>query len=169
NLLMIEQPLTAGDLLDHSKLQKQIETAICLDESITCLADAKHAVELDAARIINIKLGRVGGHVEARNIQKFAAESNIPVWCGGMLESGIGRAHNIAMSTLPGFTLPGDVSASARYWNEDIIEPPVTVSGTGTITAPSGAGIGYAVNEELIEKLTSRRETLKLRKTTTSA
>lgn len=169
NLLMIEQPLTAGDLLDHSKLQKQIKTAICLDESITCLADAKHAIELDAARIINIKLGRVGGHVEARNIQKFAAGNKIPVWCGGMLESGIGRAHNIAMSTLPGFTLPGDVSASARYWNEDIIEPPVTVSGTGTITAPTEAGIGYAVNEELIERLTSRREIFDLRKMTTSA
>jgi O-succinylbenzoate synthase len=169
DLLMIEQPLTAGDILDHSKLQRQIKTAICLDESITCLADAKHAVELDAARIINIKLGRVGGHLEARRIQQFAMENNIPVWCGGMLESGIGRAHNIAMSTLPGFNLPGDVSASARYWNEDIIEPPVTVSDKGTIRAPIEAGIGYAVNEELIERLTSRRETFDLRKATTTA
>jgi O-succinylbenzoate synthase len=169
DLLMIEQPLTAGDILDHSKLQRQIKTAICLDESITCLADAKHAVELDAARIINIKLGRVGGHLEARRIQQFAMENNIPVWCGGMLESGIGRAHNIAMSTLPGFNLPGDVSASARYWNEDIIEPPVTVSDKGTIRAPIEAGIGYAVNEELIERLTSRRETFDIRKATTTA
>jgi O-succinylbenzoate synthase len=169
DLLMIEQPLTAGDILDHSKLQRQIKTAICLDESITCLADAKHAVELDAARIINIKLGRVGGHLEAKRIQQFAMENNIPVWCGGMLESGIGRAHNIAMSTLPGFNLPGDVSASARYWNEDIIEPPVTVSDKGTIRAPIEAGIGYTVNEELIERLTSRRETFDLRKATTMA
>jgi O-succinylbenzoate synthase len=163
DLLMIEQPLAAGDLLDHSKLQRQIKTPICLDESIICLADAKHALELDAARIINIKLGRVGGHFEAERIQNFALNHNTPVWCGGMLEAGIGRAHNIAMSTLPGFVLPGDVSASARYWHEDIIEPPVTVSENGTIEAPSGAGIGYSVNEPLIEKLTSRKEDIPIR------
>ncbi|MEP7076452.1 MAG: o-succinylbenzoate synthase [Acidobacteriota bacterium] len=159
NLLMIEQPLAAGDLVDHAKLQRELKTPICLDESITCLSDAKHAVELDACRIINIKLGRVGGHAEARAIQAFASENGIPVWCGGMLESGIGRAHNIAMSTLPGFTLPGDVSASARYWNEDIIVPPVEVSSRGTITAPTGAGIGFAINESLAEKVTTRQET----------
>lgn len=163
DLLMIEQPLAAGDLLDHSKLQRQIKTPICLDESITRLDDTKHAIELDAARIINIKLGRVGGHSEAKKIQEFAASKDIPVWCGGMLESGIGRAHNIAMSTFPGFVLPGDVSASARYWHEDIIEPPVTVSERGTIKSPLGAGIGYAVNEELIERLTSRKEIINMK------
>ena len=128
---MIEQPLAPGDLVDHAKLQREIKTPICLDESIVSLADARHAVELGSCRIINIKLGRVGGHTEVRLIQAYAIEQGIPVWCGGMLEAGIGRAHNIALSTLPGFTLPGDVSASARYWEEDIIEPPVTVSPTG--------------------------------------
>ena len=162
DLLMIEQPLTPGDLLDHSELQRSLRTRICLDESIVCLANARHAYELDACRIINIKLGRVGGFTEAKAIQAFAQESGMPVWCGGMLESGIGRAHNIALSTLPGFTLPGDVSASARYWEEDIIEPPVTVSRTGTIEAPSGAGIGFEVNEARIEALTVRRETVPL-------
>lgn len=162
NLLMIEQPLTPGDLLDHSKLQKQLRTPICLDESILCLPNARHAQELDACRIINIKLGRVGGFTEAKAIQAFAQANGIPVWCGGMLEAGIGRAHNIALSTLPGFTLPGDVSASARYWEEDIIEPPVTVSPTGTIRAPTNPGIGFDVNEARIEALTVRRETVPL-------
>jgi len=162
NLLMIEQPLEAGDLIDHAKLQREIKTPICLDESIVCLADARHALELGSCRIINIKLGRVGGHTEARLIQHFAVEHAIPVWCGGMLESGIGRAHNIAMSTLPGFILPGDVSASERYWAEDIIEPPVTVSRQGTIKATTTPGIGYEVNEARIEALTTRRETVHL-------
>ncbi len=161
-LLMIEQPLAAGDLVDHAKLQKQLRTPICLDESITSFKDAHDAIELGSGRIINIKLGRVGGHSEAKRIQALAAENGIPVWCGGMLESGIGRAHNIAMSTLPGFTLPGDVSASARYWEEDIIEPPVTVSPEGTITAPTGVGIGFAVNESRIKELTVRAHTLSL-------
>jgi len=156
DLLMIEQPLTAGDLVDHAKLQSQIKTPICLDESITCLADARHAIELDSCRIINIKLGRVGGHSEAKAIQQCASENSIPVWCGGMLETGIGRAHNIAMSTLPGFTLPGDVSASARYWHEDIIEPPVTINGNGVIAVSCKPGIGHSVNEELVEKRTVR-------------
>jgi O-succinylbenzoate synthase len=162
NLLMIEQPLAPGDLVDHSKLQRELRTPICLDESIVCLANARHAHELGACRIINIKLGRVGGYSEAKAIQSFAQAHDIPVWCGGMLEAGIGRAHNIAMSTLPGFTLPGDVSASARYWEEDIIEPPVTVSREGTIKAPMGHGIGYGVNEPRIEALTVRRETVHL-------
>jgi len=162
NLLMIEQPLAPGDLVDHAKLQREIKTPICLDESIVSLADARHAFELGSCRIINIKLGRVGGHTEVRLIQAYAVEYGIPVWCGGMLEAGIGRAHNIALSTLPGFTLPGDVSASARYWEEDIIEPPVTVSRRGTIKAPTGHGIGYEVNEARIEALTVRRETVDL-------
>ena len=162
DLLMIEQPLAAGDLLDHSKLQRELKTSICLDESITRLADAKHAVEMGACRIINIKLGRVGGHLEARAIQEFAAEHDVPVWCGGMLEAGIGRAHNIAMSTLSGFTLPGDVSASARYWSRDIIEPAVTVTSAGTISAPDSPGIGYAPDEPFIEELTTSRQEIPL-------
>lgn len=162
NLLMIEQPLAPGDLLDHGKLQREIKTPICLDESIVSLYTARQAQELGSCRIINIKLGRVGGHTEARLIQTYALDHGMPAWCGGMLESGIGRAHNIAMSTLPGFTLPGDVSASQRYWEEDIIEPPVTVSGQGTIKAPAGHGIGYEVNEARIEALTVRRETVRL-------
>ncbi len=162
NLLMIEQPLAPGDLVDHAKLQREIKTPICLDESIVRLADARHAHELGSCRIINIKLGRVGGHTETRLIQAYAFEHDFPVWCGGMLEAGIGRAHNIALSTLPGFTLPGDVSASARYWDEDIIDPPVTVTKQGTIKAPTTPGIGYEVNEERVEALTVRRETVQL-------
>jgi len=158
NLLMIEQPLSAGDLLDHAKLQGQLKTSICLDESITSLRDARHALELDACRIINIKLGRVGGHASARDIQEYAELRSVPVWCGGMLEAGIGRAHNIAMSTLEGFSLPGDVSASARYWEKDIIEPPVTVTPQGSINVPSSPGIGYEVDEEYIDALTTRSE-----------
>lgn len=162
NLLMIEQPLAPGDLVDHAKLQREIKTPICLDESVCSLSDALHADELGSCRIINIKLGRVGGHTEVQLIQAYAIEHGIPVWCGGMLEAGIGRAHNIALSTLPGFTLPGDVSASARYWEEDIIDPPVTVSRRGTIKAPEGHGIGYEVNEARLEALTVRRETIRL-------
>ncbi len=161
-LMMIEQPLAAGDLLDHAKLQRALRTPVCLDESIVSLANAVHSLELGACRVINIKLGRVGGHVEARAIQEFARANGVPVWCGGMLESGIGRAHNIAMSTLPGFSLPGDISASARYWDQDIIEPAVTVSKNGTIDAPLSHGIGYAVDEERIESRTVRREEIPL-------
>src|ERR1041385_3844344 len=162
DLLMIEQPLTPGDLLDHSELQRVLRIPICLDESIVCLANARHAYELDACRIINIKLGRVGGFSEAKAIQTFAQHSGIPVWCGGMLEAGIGRAHNIALSTLAGFSLPGDISASARYWDEDIIEPPVTVSRVGTIKPPTSPGIGFEVREDRIESLTVRREDVRL-------
>ena len=160
-LLMIEQPLAPGDLVDHAKLQRALNTSICLDESILSLANAQHAHELGACRIINIKLGRVGGYSEAKDIQAFAQAQGIPVWCGGMLEAGIGRAHNIALSTLSGFTLPGDVAASHRYWDQDIIEPPVTVSRAGTITAPTGHGIGFEVNEAFVDALTVRRETVR--------
>jgi O-succinylbenzoate synthase len=162
NLMMIEQPLAAGDLVDHSKLQRLISTPICLDESILTEADARHAIEIGSCKIINIKLGRVGGHSEAKAIQKYCSGQSVDVWCGGMLESGIGRAHNIAMSTQQGFTLPGDVSASERYWEEDIIEPPVTVTSKGTIEVPTGEGIGYRVNEPRIESLTVRREHITL-------
>jgi len=157
NLLMMEQPLSWDDIYAHSKLQAQIETAICLDECIHNTRQALTAIELKACRIINIKLGRVSGHTEARELQAVCHERNIPVWCGGMLESGIGRAHNIAMSTLPGFTLPGDVSASRRYWNEDIIEPAVEVTPKGTIQVPKSPGLGYVVKRELVDNLTVRR------------
>jgi O-succinylbenzoate synthase len=168
-LLMIEQPLDAGDLLDHAKLQRKIKTPICLDESITCFREAKQALEIDACRIINVKLGRVGGHTEARKIQELARAKNIPVWCGGMLETGIGRAHNIAMSTLEGFTLPGDVSASSRYWERDIVDPPVAVSARGTIAVPETPGIGYSIDEEFIESLTTRSAAFNFKNASVSA
>jgi o-succinylbenzoate synthase len=160
DLMMLEQPLAHHDIFDHAKLQEQIKTSICLDESIRMSADAKHAIELDACRIINLKLGRVGGHAQAREVERVCRNHNIPVWCGGMLESGVGRAHNIAMATLAGFTLPGDVSASSRYWEQDIIDPPVEVSPQGTIAAPDGPGIGFEVNLSRVDKLTVRTETI---------
>ena len=160
NLMMIEQPLAHDDIFDHAQLQREISTPICLDESIHSAEDARHAIELSSCRIINVKLGRVGGHSEAKRIEQVTRENNIPIWCGGMLESGIGRAHNIAMSTLTGFTLPGDVSASARYWAEDIIEPPVTVSPRGTISVSEKPGIGFDINVARIDSLTVRRETI---------
>jgi O-succinylbenzoate synthase len=156
NLLMMEQPLNWDDIYAHSKLQSQIKTAICLDECINNARHALTAIELKACRIINVKLGRVGGHSEARRVEEVCRKHSIPVWCGGMLETGIGRAHNIAMSTLAGFTLPGDVSASQRYWHEDIIEPEVVVSAKGTIHVPKTPGIGYAVRRDRIEQLTVR-------------
>lgn len=161
NLLMIEQPLSYDDIIDHAALQPQLATDICLDESILSVDDARKALQLGACRIINVKLGRVSGHTEARKIQAYCHQRNIPVWCGGMLESGIGRAHNIHMSTLPGFTLPGDVSASKRYWTEDIITPPVEVTPQGTIPRPTGVGLGYEVNEKRIVALTVRTEIIK--------
>ena len=160
-LMMVEQPLAYDDMLDHARLQAQIETPVCLDESVRSAEDARKAIEAGACRIINVKLGRVGGHGEALWVERACRERGVPVWCGGMLESGIGRAHNIAMSTLAGFTLPGDVSASARYWEEDIIEPPVTVSPSGTISAPELPGIGFEVKRGLIDALTVRRESFK--------
>ncbi len=158
NLMMIEQPLAYDDMHDHARLQAQISTPICLDESIRTPADARAAIEWGAGRVVNVKLGRVGGHAEARAVERVCREGGIPVWCGGMLESGIGRAHNIALSTLEGFTLPGDVSASARYWEQDVIEPEVIVSPQGTIRAPTAPGLGYAVNLKRVEALTTKRE-----------
>lgn len=157
-LMMIEQPLGWDDLVDHAKLQREISTPICLDESIHNADDARKALQLGAAKIINIKLGRVGGFTAARQLHDFCRSKNVPVWCGGMLESGIGRAHNIAMSALPGFTLPGDVSASKRYWAEDIVDPEITVSSQGTIRVPTVAGLGYTPNLSRIENLTVRKE-----------
>jgi O-succinylbenzoate synthase len=161
NLMMLEQPLAHDDIFDHATLQRQIQTPVCLDESIQSAEDAAHAISLGSCRIINVKLGRVGGHAEAKRVEAVTCNNEIPIWCGGMLESGIGRAHNIAMSSLANFTLPGDVSASARYWEEDIIDPPVTVSPRGTITPPNSPGIGYVVNLSRIEALTVRKEIIK--------
>lgn len=155
-LMMFEQPLAHDDMLDHAKLQTQIATPICLDESIKSPEDARKAIELKAGRIINVKLGRVGGYSQAKEIEEVCRTAGIPVWCGGMLESGIGRAHNIAMSTLAGFTLPGDVSASKRYWHEDIIEPAVEVTPQGTIISPEQPGIGFEVRRDRVEKLRIR-------------
>jgi O-succinylbenzoate synthase len=160
-LMMLEQPLPHDDIIDHAKLQREIATPVCLDEPIKSPEDARKAIELKSGKIINLKNGRVGGHSESKRIEKICREAGMPVWCGGMLESGIGRAHNIAISTLKGYTLPGDVSASKRYWHEDITEPAVKVSANGTIIAPESAGIGFEVKRNLIEKLAVRKATLK--------
>ncbi|WP_077623499.1 o-succinylbenzoate synthase [Sediminibacillus massiliensis] len=147
---MMEQPLAQDDLMEHASLQKELTTPICLDESIQSFADAKAAVELGSCRIINIKIGRVGGITEAKRIHHYCAERNIPVWCGGMLEAGIGRAHNIALTALPQFQYPGDTSASNRYWKQDIIQPEVTME-NGTIAVPDSPGIGYEINWPVLE------------------
>jgi len=160
-LLMIEQPLQWDDIYVHAKLQKDLQTAVCLDECISHSHHVKAAIELGACRIINLKLGRVGGHTEARRVHDVCQAHAIPVWCGGMLESGVGRAHNVAMSTLANFTLPGDVSASQRYWANDIIEPEVVVTGQGTIRVPHTPGIGYTVRRELVEQLTVKKKNWK--------
>jgi O-succinylbenzoate synthase len=160
HLMMIEQPLGWDDIFSHVELQRQLQTPICLDECIHEEEHARAAIELRACKIINIKLGRVGGHNRVRRIHDLCQQHGIPVWCGGMLESGIGRAHNIALSTLPNFTLPGDVSASARYWQEDIIDPEVEVTPQGTIRVPQAPGIGYTPNLARIEKLTVAKEVL---------
>ncbi|MGH9687656.1 MAG: o-succinylbenzoate synthase [Candidatus Acidiferrales bacterium] len=159
-LIMIEQPLGWDDIYSHAALQRQLDTAICLDECIHDVDNARAAIELGACRIINMKLGRVGGHTPARRIHDLCESKSVPVWCGGMLESGIGRAHNIAMSSLSNFSLPGDVSASRRYWDEDIIEPEVEVSPQGYIRLPTAPGIGYTPRVERIESLARRREVL---------
>jgi O-succinylbenzoate synthase len=161
DLLMIEQPLWHDDFYYHSMLQKRLKTPICLDESIHNRRDALAAIEMESCRIINIKLGRVGGFSEAIAVHNAAQERGIPVWCGGMLESGVGRSHNIALSTLENFTLPGDVSASARYWAEDIVEPEITVSPEGEIAIPDTPGRGYEVRTDLVEQLTVRKETIR--------
>ena len=160
-LLMIEQPLWFDDFYFHSLLQKRLKTPICLDESIRNRRDALAAIAMDSCQIINIKVGRVGGFCEAIAVHNIAEERGIPVWCGGMLETGIGRSHNIALSSLPNFSLPGDVSASSRYWSQDIIEPEVTVSSKGEIVVPTSIGRGFEVQMDRIEKLTVRRQTLR--------
>jgi o-succinylbenzoic acid (OSB) synthetase len=159
-LMMIEQPLAHDDIIDHAQLQPKLETPICLDECIRSAHHAEQAIALGACKIINIKLGRVGGFLEARRVHDVCKAAGIPVWCGGMLESGIGRAHNVALSTLPNFVLPGDVSASKRYWSRDIIDPEVEVSPSGAITVRDEAGLGYAVNTAYIKEITVREETI---------
>ena len=161
NLLMIEQPLWHDDFYFHAQLQKQLKTKLCLDEAIRTARDAQAALELGACGIVNIKVGRVGGFTEAIAVHDVCRDRDVPVWCGGMLESGVGRVHNIALSTLAGFTLPGDVSASKRYWKEDVIEPEVEVSRDGFIAIKDAPGSGYRIREDLIEKLTVRKETIR--------
>jgi o-succinylbenzoate synthase len=158
-LLMIEQPLEHDDLLDHALLQLELTTPICLDESITGVRQAKKALEMGSCRMINIKLGRVGGYSQALAIHDLCYPKSIPIWCGGMLESGIGRAHNIALASLPGFTLPGDISASSRYFARDVIIPEVSVTPDGTVEVPRGVGFGFDVDQDYIE---SRIETVEL-------
>jgi O-succinylbenzoate synthase len=156
-LMMIEQPLGWDDLFGHVEIQKHLQTPICLDECIHTYEQAEAAIALGACKIINIKLGRVGGHLQAKRIHDLCQRHNVPVWCGGMLESGIGRAQNIAMSTLPNFSLPGDLSASQRYWHEDVIIPEVTVTPQGTIKVPQSPGMGYTPSPDRIASLTSRQ------------
>ena len=160
-LMMIEQPLAHDDIIDHAKLQAALETPICLDECIRTPHHAEQAIAMGACRIINIKLGRMGGFTQSKRLHDICQAANIPVWCGGMLESGIGRAHNIALSTLPNFVLPGDVSASKRYWKRDIITPAVEVSASGTITVPQGPGFGYELDADYLDSLVVRREMLR--------
>jgi O-succinylbenzoate synthase len=158
NLMMIEQPLGHDEIIDHAKLQAQLKTPICLDECIRSAHQAKQALAMDAGRIVNIKLGRVGGFAEAKRVHDVAQIAGVPVWCGGMLETGIGRAHNIALATLPNFTLPGDVSASKRYWSRDIILPPVETTAHGTIAVRDQPGFGYDIDRSFLDSITARRE-----------
>jgi len=159
-LMMIEQPLAHDDIIDHAELQTQLQTPICLDECIRSAHHAAQAVKLRACGIINIKLGRVGGFAEARKVHDVAQAAGIPVWCGGMLEAGVGRAHNIALSTLPNFVLPGDVSASQRYWKRDIIQPPVETTPRGTIVVSDAPGFGYVLDRDYLRGITVREETV---------
>jgi len=151
NLMMIEQPLAHDDIIEHALLQKELTTPICLDESIVTFDDARKAIELGSCKVINIKVGRVGGLTEAKRIHDYCYERAIPVWCGGMIEFGISRAHNIALASLPGFTIPGDISASSRFWEEDIIAPEVMVE-NGVIKVSEEPGIGYRINEKRLEE-----------------
>jgi O-succinylbenzoate synthase len=157
NLLLIEQPLAEDDIYDHSKLQPQLKTPICLDESILSADHARAAIELGACRIINIKAARVSGLLEAKKVHDLCRERGVPVWCGGMLETNIGRASNIALASLPGFTLPGDISASARYYAEDIADPPFVLNSDSTLSVPTRPGLGVQVNQKNLERFTVER------------
>lgn len=157
-LLLIEQPLNDDDIIDHSRLQPQLHTAVCLDESILSLRHARWAKELGACRIINIKPGRVGGIAEAKRVHDFCRENDMPVWMGGMYETGIGRAANVAVASLPGFTLPGDISASEKYFFEDIIEEPFRLRPDSTLSVPQGAGLGVKVDHAVLDRVTLHTE-----------
>ncbi len=162
NLMMIEQPLSHDDIVRHAELQKRLTTPLCLDESITSLERAQDMVTLRAGRIINIKPGRVGGFAQSIAIHDFCEENSVPVWCGGMLESGIGRAYNVALASLSNFTLPGDLSPSARYWARDVVTPEWTMDATGMVKVPLDApGLGVAVDVERIQSLTVRTEEIR--------
>ena len=160
DLLMMEQPLEYDDIFRHAELQARLRTPICLDESIRHRRDAEHAIALGACRIVNIKMGRVGGHTEARAVHDLCQSRGVPVWCGGMLETGIGRAHNVALSTLENFSLPGDVSASRRYFHRDTSRPPIEVNPDGTITPSTAPGIGYEPDLQWIDQITVRERRL---------
>jgi O-succinylbenzoate synthase len=157
-LQMIEQPLDAEDLIDHAELQKELETPICLDESISGLRAARQALEMGSCRIINVKVGRVGGYSEALRIHDLCHARNAPLWCGGMLESGVGRAHNLALASLPAFGLPGDISASRRYFARDVIQPEVEVHPDGTVDVPGGPGLGFQIDREYVAARTEAVE-----------
>ena len=159
-LMMIEQPLAHDEIIDHVKLQAQLQTPICLDECIRSAHQAKQAIDMHACKIINIKLGRVGGFAEAKRVHDVAQAARVPVWCGGMLEAGVGRAHNAALATLPNFVLPGDVSASKRYWSRDIIQPAVETTAQGTIEARDQPGFGYELDRDFISSITLREEVI---------
>ena len=158
DLLMIEQPLAHDDMVDHAALQERLRTAICLDESIVHARAAAHALHLGSCRLINIKIGRVGGYTEALGIHDTCLAHGAPVWCGGMLECGIGRAHNLALASLPNFTLPGDISASRRYWTRDVTTP-FEVAADGTVEVPSGPGIGVEIDHDFLDAITVERRT----------
>jgi O-succinylbenzoate synthase len=158
DLTMIEQPLAWDDVYMHSRLQKLMSTPICLDESITSVEKAREMIELDSGRIINIKAGRVGGFSEAIAIHDLAAGARIPVWCGGMLESGVGRAYNVALASLPNFSIPGDISPSSRYWTRDVVTPEWTMDSEGYVSVPEGPGLGIEIDTDRIDDLTVRAE-----------
>jgi O-succinylbenzoate synthase len=157
-LMMVEQPLAFDDIVDHATLQRQIATPVCLDESIHSAEDARRALDLGACRIVNVKVGRVGGFAGATGVHDVCRARGVPVWCGGMLESGIGRLANVHLQTLPGFTLPGDTSASARYFEEDLVDPPVVVTAEGEVAVPEGPGIGHEIVWSRVERATVFRE-----------
>lgn len=160
-LMMIEQPLAHDEIIDHVELQAKLQTPICLDECIRSAHHAEQAIRMNACGIINIKLGRVGGFSEAIKIHDLCLQLNIPVWCGGMLESGIGRAHNIALASLPNFVLPGDVSASNRYWKRELLTQPIEATPQGTIVVPDGIGFGFDIDHPFLDSITVRQETVR--------
>jgi O-succinylbenzoate synthase len=160
-LLMIEQPLAHDDLVDHASLQRTLTTPICLDESITSHDRARQALDTGACRIVNMKIGRVGGYSEALRIHDLCVERDVPLWCGGMLESGVGRAHNVALASLRGFSLPGDISGSSRYFERDVVVPPVEVAEDGTVAVPTSPGLGFEVDVAFLESRTESVERLR--------